>query len=67
MRRAVRLSSQVLSITTCTIATCSPKIGVQTETVGDRTTTYFNDELPKDIAAMLKPYRAIGGGTRSFA
>lgn len=44
-----------------------PKIGVQTETVGDRTTTYFNDELPKDIAAMLKPYRAIGGGTRSFA
>ncbi len=45
----------------------TPKIGVQTETIGDRTTTYFNDELPKDIAAMLKPYRAIGGGTRSFA
>ncbi len=43
-----------------------PKIGVQTETVGDRTTTYFNEEILKDVGGMLKPYRSIGGGTRCF-
>lgn len=45
-----------------------PKMGIQTETTGDRTTTYFNEEILKDVAGLLKPYRTlIGGGTRSFS
>ncbi len=45
----------------------TPKDGVQTETQQDRTTTYFDEPIPKDIALMLQPYRAMGGGARSFA
>jgi uncharacterized phiE125 gp8 family phage protein len=44
-----------------------PKIGVQTETVGDRTTTYFNEEILKDVGGILKPYRSVFSWSRSFA
>lgn len=45
----------------------TPKDGVQTETQQDRTTTFFDEAIPKDVTMMLQPYRVIGGGARSFA
>lgn len=42
------------------------RFGIQSETIGQRTMTYTNDDIPKTAKAVLDHYRRAAGANRGF-